>query len=80
MSKQSYSILVASLLATGLVAPSLAASDEELIKNAMSAAPETVSKNATITNWEMKTLKEGTNGFTCMPDDFDHAQQRPHVP
>jgi hypothetical protein len=47
----------------------LAASDEELIKNAMSAAPEAVAKNAAVMNWEMKTIKEGTNGFTCMPDD-----------
>ena len=45
MSKQSYSILVprSSQLDSW---PSLAASDKELIKNAMSAAPETVSKNA----------------------------------
>jgi hypothetical protein len=43
--------------------------DEETIKNAMSAAPEAVGKNAAVLNWEMKELQKGTNGFTCMPDD-----------
>ena len=35
----------------------------------MSAAPAAVGKNATIMNWDMKVLQEGTNGFTCLPDD-----------
>ncbi len=47
--------------------------DAELIKSAMSAAPEKVATNATIVAVEadgkMKTLREGTNGFTCMPDN-----------
>jgi hypothetical protein len=71
MSKYLYSILVSSFLATGLAGapPSLAASDEETIKNAESAAPEAVAKDAAVMNWEMKTLREGKNDFTCMPDD-----------
>jgi len=48
-------------------------SDEELIKNAMSAAPPTVAENATIVavdeQGNMRTLREGTNNFTCMADD-----------
>jgi len=43
--------------------------DEQLIENAISAAPEAVGKNAAVVNWEMKTLRKGTNGFTCIPDD-----------
>ncbi|MGO4843792.1 hypothetical protein AB4144_67090, partial [Rhizobiaceae sp. 2RAB30] len=39
------------------------------IENAVSAAPEAVGKNAAVVNWDMKTLREGTNGFTCIPDD-----------
>ena len=46
--------------------------DEEMIKSAMSAAPEEVSKDATIVAMDekmnMRTLKPGTNGWTCMPD------------
>jgi hypothetical protein len=48
-------------------------SDEQLIDNAMSAAPKAVAENATVVafdaNMSMRTLREGTNGFTCMPDD-----------
>jgi hypothetical protein len=44
-----------------------------LIANAMSAAPSAVAKEAAIVvpgeNGQMRTLREGTNGFTCMPDD-----------
>jgi hypothetical protein len=55
-------------------APAKAApTDSELIKSATSAAPAAVSKNATIVAMEadgkMRTLRKGTNGFTCMPDD-----------
>jgi hypothetical protein len=50
-----------------------APTDAELIKSAMSAAPAAVSKNATIVAMEadgkMRTLRKGTNGFTCMPDN-----------
>lgn len=56
------------------LAPALAAmSDEEIIKNATSAAPESVGKNATVIAFDekmqMRTVREGTNGFTCIPDD-----------
>jgi hypothetical protein len=47
----------------------LAASDQEIIANAISAAPAAVGKDATVMTWDMKTLKEGSNGFTCLPDD-----------
>jgi hypothetical protein len=47
--------------------------DKQLIKSAMSAAPAKVAKGATIVAMEadgkMRTLREGTNGFTCMPDN-----------
>jgi hypothetical protein len=48
-------------------------SDAELIASAMKAAPAKVAKGATIVapgaDGKMRTLREGTNGFTCMPDD-----------
>ncbi len=49
------------------------ASDTSLIQSAMAAAPMGVAKNATIMNMEsdgsMRTLRAGSNGFTCMPDN-----------
>ena len=47
--------------------------DAELIASAMKAAPAKVAKDATIVAMEsggtMRTLRKGTNGFTCMPDN-----------
>ena len=58
---------------TKAAATSNKASDAELIRSAMSAAPQAVSKDATIAVMEadgkMRTLRKGTNGFTCVPDE-----------
>lgn len=49
-------------------------SDKAKIKSAMSAAPASISSNATIMDWpateggEMVLLREGSNEFTCLPD------------
>jgi hypothetical protein len=47
--------------------------DEQLIASAMSAAPAKVGKKATIvatgSDGKMRTLRQGSNGFTCMPDN-----------
>jgi hypothetical protein len=46
---------------------------EDPIASAMLAAPEAVAANATIVavkpDGSMETLREGSNGFTCMPDN-----------
>lgn len=45
----------------------------KLIASAMSAAPMSIAKDATIINMNadgtMSTLRKGTNGWTCMPDN-----------
>ena len=50
-----------------------APSDKQMIKSAMSAAPAKVAKGATIVAMEadgkMRTIRQGTNGFTCMSDN-----------
>ena len=47
--------------------------DAELIASAESAAPPNVGKHATIVamdaDGKMRTLRKGTNNFTCMPDN-----------
>ncbi len=49
-----------------------AKSDADLIKSALRAAPAKVAKYATVVAMEadgkMRTLRKGTNGFTCIPD------------
>ena len=52
---------------------SMGASAEQLVASAMSAAPASVAQKAGIVTMEangsMRTVREGTNGFTCMPDN-----------
>jgi hypothetical protein len=59
--------------ATAAAADKTAPSDGDLIKSALSAAPPAISKNATIVamdvHGKMRTLRKGSNGFTCMPDN-----------
>jgi hypothetical protein len=49
-------------------------SKQEKIQSAMSAAPYSISENATIKDWpagegeEMAVLRAGNNQFTCLPD------------
>ena len=43
--------------------------DAEKIKSALSAAPAAIAKDATVVDMpSMKVLKQGTNGWTCIPD------------
>jgi hypothetical protein len=45
------------------------------IANALTAAPEEITRNATVRDWPSKegeepaVLRQGTNGWTCLPDD-----------
>jgi len=65
---------MASAAETAKKAPAAAKapSDAQLIASAQRAAPAKVSKDATIVamdaDGKMRTLRKGTNGFTCMPD------------
>jgi hypothetical protein len=49
------------------------ATDEQMIASAMKAAPKKVAADATVVAPDpkggMRTLRKGTNGFTCMPDN-----------
>lgn len=74
---------LAALVATLLLASTASAADKaaakhapgdaELIASAMRAAPAGVAKGATIVamnaDGTMRTLRKGTNDFTCMPDN-----------
>jgi len=50
-------------------------SAEEKIARAMSAAPAAVSAQATVMDHDGTVLREGSNGWTCLPDTLpgDHA-------
>ena len=53
--------------------PSGKMTDDEIIKSAMSAAPEAIGKSATIidvgSDGKVRIVRSGTNQFTCMADN-----------
>jgi hypothetical protein len=53
--------------------PSGKMTDEDIIKSAMSAAPEAIAKGATIidvgADGKIRVVRQGTNQFTCMADN-----------
>ena len=56
-------------------------SDQDMIASAMSAAPESVAEGATIIVMDAsnnaRTLRQGSNGWTCMPDSPASPGQDP---
>lgn len=65
-------LLAASIVLTLASGTALAQSDTDLIKSAEAAAPAALSSEAAIyaagAKGEMRTLREGKNGWWCMPD------------
>ena len=63
----------AGMPAMGKKGAAMSGGDQKLIQSAMRAAPKKVGSAATIVamgaDGQMRTLREGTNGFTCMPDN-----------
>jgi hypothetical protein len=66
-------ILATMSVATAAEEKAAAMSDADIIKSAMTAAPAKVSQNATVVAMDeggkMRTVRKGTNGFTCMADN-----------
>ena len=56
-------------------------SDDELLKLALSAAPDSVGKDATViamgSDGKMRTLRKGNGQWTCMPGHADPANPDP---
>ncbi len=57
------------LVAVSLVIPVTGSADDkaDAIADALSAAWPGMAENATVVDWEGNVLREGSNGFTCMP-------------
>ena len=57
-------------LAPGLATAQAADGNADaLVLNALSAAPASVAKGATVVDHQHNVIRKGTNGWTCMPDD-----------
>ncbi len=69
-----FTVAAAMLAAMGVVQAANKAlpGDAQMVASAMRAAPASVAKDATIMAMDaagkMRTLRKGTNGFTCLPD------------
>lgn len=49
----------------------------DLIRSALSAAPPSVAEHATVASFDGTVLREGTNGWVCMPDMPDVPNNSP---
>ncbi len=65
------------IVTLGLIVSSSAYAETPAIKSALSAAPPSLAKNATVMSWDKKTLRKGTNGWTCLPDKLDTSGNDP---
>jgi len=62
-----FALLLAAVgLAIG-VGEAYAGDKEDLINDALGAAWPGMAKDATVVDWEGNVLKQGSNGYTCMP-------------
>jgi hypothetical protein len=53
--------------ALGVAGSAWADEKQAMIDDAVSAAPDSISANATIMDWASNTLQKGNNGYTCFP-------------
>jgi len=51
--------------------------DQAEIDSAISAGPDSLTKNATIMRWNGDLLRQGSNGWTCLPDMPDNGGTDP---
>lgn len=51
--------------------PAVLVAQQDIIANAQRAGPASISDDATIMNWNLEVVREGTNGWTCLPDRAD---------
>lgn len=61
---------LATLVAAFLIASVTGSAEDnsDAVANALSAAWPGMAEGATVVDWDGNVLKEGTNGFTCMPE------------
>ena len=74
MWRRIFSTVVVMGLVLGVVSTASAQSKAAKIAQATSAAPASIGKNATVMDWpdksgKMATLREGSNGWTCLPSE-----------
>ena len=69
-------LALAAAPAAGQAAPASPERDA-MIRSATSAAPAEISAEAAVRDWEGHVLREGSNGWTCLPDMPDRPGNSP---
>ena len=59
---------IITLVLLTLMSPFAVLANDAKIKSAESAAPSDISSKATIVDWKFNVLRQGSNGWTCLPD------------
>ena len=59
------------LVAAAIALPASLTAQDDVILSAMSAGPLSISYAARITTWDGTVVREGNNGWTCLPDRPD---------
>lgn len=59
------------LIAVAVALPSSLTAQDDVILSAMSAGPLSISYAARITTWDGTVVREGNNGWTCLPNRPD---------
>ncbi len=60
-----------------LLLPGQLPAQQAAIRSAMSAGPSAISDDARIMSWDGEVLREGDNGWTCLPDRPDTPGEDP---
>ena len=50
-------------------APGMATAQDAVIESATSAGPASISADAAVVDWDMNVIREGSNDWTCLPDN-----------
>ena len=61
----------------GTTAPVPTPFADDPMRSARSAAPSSISANATIMDWNLNVVSQGTNGWTCLPNRADTPGNAP---
>ena len=64
-------VLLLSCVAVVFLPAGATAQDADLVENALSAATAAIASGAAVMDGEGNVLREGSNGYTCMPDNPD---------
>ena len=60
-----------------VLAAHIASAADDKIDSALSAGPDSLSRNATVMDWDGKVLRKGSNSWTCLPDRPNNGGKDP---